>query len=404
MIARIVLLSIASLMLAQIGFQYLDADSPRFSGDATFDSAADAPSAWQDDIEAGLSTNAGVPHGIAPRVSIHPRFVDLGAEIAPHLRDAIWASDDVTAWNPAYPHENETHWIDVGLAARLAAVCTLLTAVLFAMRSWWLRQVRQDLLQMSALLQRSAAANFDVPEYTNHRRQELRELTRALGDLLCRRSGVAEDQSSAFAAFLKLMETHAARLRAIATNVGRWNLRVALIEDIDVFQDVARQFIDSTGQGGADTTPVSVDAYLRDRFLYGVNADDSRIVLRLEAGAAFELPRAALARLIDNLVGNALAHGAPPVEIGTLRGARSWTLSVRDHGAGGAALIDDTAQTASLRASHAVSRDLSAHWGIGLSIVGRLAQRCNAKLKIGDHPEGGLCVRVIVPTDEAQPR
>jgi two-component system, OmpR family, osmolarity sensor histidine kinase EnvZ len=399
--ARIVLLSIASLMLAQIGLQYFEAvDSTSLSGNLAFD-APGAAFMWQDDIEAGLSTNSGHPDGIAPRVSIHPRFVDLGAEIAPHLRDAIWASDAAMERAPAASHDSEPR----SFAAQCAAFCALLVVVglVIAMRSWWLRQVRDDLQEMSALLQRSSLTIGETLEFKAGGRRELHELKRSLGDLLRRRSCIAEDQSSTFTAFLQLMEARAARLKAIAMHVTRWNLRVALIEDVDIFQDVARQFIDTTGHGSADSAPVSVDAYLKDRFHYGVNADDSRIVLRLEAGAAFELPRAALVRLIDNLVGNALAHGAPPVEIRTVRGARNWTLSVRDHGAGGSARLQDNVQVAPPHASLATKQGLSAHWGMGLSIVGRLAQRCNATLKIGDHPEGGLCVRVIVPTDVLQP-
>jgi signal transduction histidine kinase len=108
-------------------------------------------------------------------------------------------------------------------------------------------------------------------------------------------------------------------------------------------------------------------------------------------------------RLVDNLVGNAQAHGKPPIEICTARGPRSWTLSVRDHGEGVAAsLPEGAAPAAPLPASRAASLRLDSHWGMGLSIVRRLARLCNAKLKIGNHPEGGLWVRVIVPMDKAR--
>ncbi len=389
-------------MLAQIGFPYFDTvGSPGLSDKLSLDAAPAASSAWQDDDDIGLSANDARPHGIAPRVSIHPRFADLGDEVAPHLRDAIWAPDVATHWNPSFAHDSDTHWVGAPMLAQFAAAYALLAGLLVALRSWWRREVRNDLQQMSAMLRKSSADIGDAPEFTPGRRRELHDLARSLGDLLCRRNGAVEDESRTFTAFLKLIEARAARLRAIATNIAGWNLRVTLIEDIDIFQDVARQFGNAAGLSENDTTPVSVDAYLKDRFLYGVNADDSRIVLRLQAGEAFELPRAALVRLIDNLVGNALAHGAPPVEIGTARTARNWTLSVRDHGAGGAERLLENARLSPLRASSAAGRDMGAHWGIGLSIVGRLAQRCNATLKIGDHPEGGLCVRMVVAIDDA---
>jgi C4-dicarboxylate-specific signal transduction histidine kinase len=42
------------------------------------------------------------------------------------------------------------------------------------------------------------------------------------------------------------------------------------------------------------------------------------------------------------------------------------------------------------------------HWGLGLAIVSRLAQHCGAKLKLGNHPEGGLWARVIVAMPKAR--
>jgi two-component system osmolarity sensor histidine kinase EnvZ len=37
------------------------------------------------------------------------------------------------------------------------------------------------------------------------------------------------------------------------------------------------------------------------------------------------------------------------------------------------------------------------HWGLGLSVVARLARSCGANLKLGNHPDGGLWVRLVLP-------
>ncbi|WP_321783958.1 ATP-binding protein [Paraburkholderia sp. J94] len=426
MFVRIVLLSIASLMLVQVGLRQFDAGAPFMSGDAAFDHASSASAAWQDDLGADLSASAEST-GIAPRVSIRPHIVDLRASVKPRLRDAVWEADaalaaasrDATAHcttalscMQAFARSIDAR-LNADFAARFAALALAVGACLFALRAWWLRRIRDDLRELTAALRASTCCAASVTSTTSSASapsappafdslRELHGLARALGDLLCRRSGAAQDRSTTFPAFLRQIETHAARLRAYAMNGARWNLRVALVEDIDLFQDLARQFADTAG-GGANHAPVGVEAYLKDRFIYGANASDARIVLHLEAGDAFELPRTALVRLVDNLVGNALAHGAPPVEICTARGPRSWTLSVRDHGTGvGANLPDEGALAAPSLAARAASLGLGKHWGMGISIVRRLARLCNAKLKIGDHPEGGLWVRVIVPMDKAQ--
>jgi len=409
---RILLLWVASLMLAHVGFRYLDADSPFMPGGATFDPASTTQAARQQDVELQLSADIASAHGIAPLVSIRPHFVDLAAGVAPHLRDSIWAPNAVTSANALHLREacssgvarlkKVARRIDARFDVRFAALLLALCALLLALRAWWLQTVRHDLLAMAATLRLAASGAGPAPALV-HRPRKLHGLARALGDLSCRRSGTVEDRSATFAAFLRQIESRTARLRAYAMNVTRWNLRVALVEDIDLFQDLARQFVDTVGHGGANHAPVSVDAYLKDRYVYGANADDARIVLRLDAGEAFELPRSALVRLVDNLVGNAHAHGAPPVEISTTRGARTWTLSVRDHGDGvGASLPEGGALAPPLLASRAASLGLGSHWGMGLSIVRRLARLCNAKLKIGDHPDGGLWVRVIVPMDKAR--
>ncbi|QGZ60021.1 sensor histidine kinase [Paraburkholderia acidiphila] len=409
MFARIFLLWIASLMLVQAGFRYLDVDSPLSFGETAFDPSSPSAAAQQQEAELQLELAAqgASVQGIAPLVSIRPAAVDLGAHVAPHLRDAIWAPHAGASSNDAYLREacssgvtclkTVTRWVDVRLAAHMVVLCV----VLLALRAWWLRTVRHDLLAMIATL-RSAASGTEPPPARVDTPRNLHGLARAIGDLLCRRSGTVEDQSAMFAAFLRQIESRVARLRAYAMNVTRWNLRVALVEDIDLFQDLARQFVDTAGQGGANHAPVNVDAYLKDRFVYGANADAS-IVLRLDAGEAFALPRAALGRLVDNLVGNAQAHGKPPIEICTARGPRTWTLSVRDHGEGtGASLPEGGTLASPALASRAASLGLDSHWGMGLSIVRRLARLCNAKLKIGNHPEGGLWVRMIVPMEKTR--
>jgi signal transduction histidine kinase len=175
--------------------------------------------------------------------------------------------------------------------------------------------------------------------------RDVRRLACTLSELICRHSQALDDQSTALAAFSRQIDARIARLRTRALNVTQWHKRVAIIEDIDLFSNVAGQFIEVTGPGDTDAAHVGVDAYLRDRFIHGAAMDDTRIVLRLNAGADFTLPRNALERLIGNLVGNALAHGAPPVEICTTPGVRTWMLSVRDHGTG----IDESELAAAMQ-------------------------------------------------------
>jgi two-component system, OmpR family, osmolarity sensor histidine kinase EnvZ len=402
---RIFFLWIASLMLAHFGFRYLNSSPPFVSGD-TFDTASGALA--QQDAELDLAADLANAHSIAPLLSIRPHIVDLRADVVPRLRNAVWEQNATTSASAAPLTETcssslsclktAARWIEVRFAALLVA----LGVFLLGLRAWWLQKVHRDLVEVAATLRVATSDTGPIPALAG-RVRELHGLAGTLGCLLHRRSDAVEDRSAAFAAFLQQIESRVARLRVYAMNITRWNVRAALIEDLDLFQDVARQFVDTAGHGSTNHSPVSVEAYLKDRFVYGANADDTSIVLQLNAGDAFRLPRSALIRLIDNLVGNAKAHGAPPIEVGTTRGPRTWILSVRDHGEGlGASLPDGGAPASPVLASRAASLGLGSHWGIGLSIVKRLARQCNANLKIGNHPGGGLWVRVIVPMDTAR--
>ncbi|MEM5371510.1 ATP-binding protein [Paraburkholderia azotifigens] len=407
--ARTVLLSVAMLLAVHVGYRLIESVSltadesppgamqPRtaFAHYATRDDAA--PAADDD-------TN-----GIGPAVSIRPRLVDLGTPVAPSLRTAVWlpaasismpmnalvfaGSESPDMWDDTpFPFADDT---------RFAPLILSLPAALIALSAYWLCQIRRHLRELEQMA-RNADAGGTALRVPDRGVCDVRLLARALNDLMGRHSHALDEQSTALAAFARQIDTRVDRLRARALNVAQWHKRVGFIEDIDLFSNVARQFVDVVGRSETQAAHAGVDAWLHDRFVHGAALDDAKIVLRLNAGADFTLPRNALERLVGNLVGNALAHGAPPVEICTLRGVRTWMLSVRDHGNGISEHDLDAAMRPFMRLTsnepHSENQsERGEHWGLGLSIVSRLAQHCGAKLKLGNHPDGGLWVRVIVP-------
>jgi two-component system osmolarity sensor histidine kinase EnvZ len=389
---RTVLLSVAMLLAVHGGYRLLG-QTPWF--DADTESPVSVP------VRDTYAASFGDTAGIRPALSIRPRIVDLDQPVVSRLASFVWlpapragagdlAALDDTAQEPAAD-------------PRAAPLLLTLPAVLIALCLYWLRQTRRSLHAVARMARESGTSvPCSIPAAAlKAGTGDVRRLAGTFSDLMRRQSRALDDQSAALDAFSRYIDVLVARLRARALQVSHWHKRVAFIEDIDLFSNVARQFVDVAGRGAANAADVSVDAYLRDRFFHGATMGDAKIVLALSAGADFMLPRAALERLIGNLVGNALAHGAPPVEIATSRGARTWTLSVRDHGTGIhdrdlAAVLQPFVRVPSADLHHA-SDQQERHWGLGLAIVGRLAQSCGAKLKLGNHPGGGLWVRVIVP-------
>ncbi len=360
------------------------------------------------------ATAAGEPlraadGGIGPSWSIRPRVVDLGEPVAPDLRSAVWArtgdaSSRAFAGGDACPDDASCDGFPGFLSdTPFATLLLSVAAALSVLRLYWFLQIRRDLHALSAMA-RTFGAGGATWRALEHRVRGLCLLARALSDMMCRHRRSLDDQARALAAFSQQLDARVAQLRARALRIAQWHTRVAFIEDIDLFLNIARQCIDLPGRHSVHDAQTGVDAYLRDRFLHGSTMEDANIALRLGAGADFTLPRHALERLIDNLVGNALAHGAPPVEICTMRGVRSRVLSVRDHGDG----IRDGDLAAATRPFVRLEADDTrradgGHWGLGLSIVRRLAHQCGAKLRLGNHPDGGLHVCVIVPVRRERP-
>ncbi len=412
--ARTVLLSVAMLLAVHLGYRLLESVSLA-ADDSPLSASAGAPqtdasyAAREDTVLDASDTT-----GIGPAVSIRPHIVDLGAPVAPSLRAAVWPGARLPASASTLALTDTTEpdsWDDTpdtpfafAYDTRFAPLILSLPAALIALCAYWLCQTRRNLREL-ATLARSADAGGAALRAPDRGTGELRVVARALNDLMGRHSQALDEQSTALAAFSRQIDARVARLRARALNVAQWHKRVGFIEDIDLFSNVARQFVDVAGRGDMQAARVCVDAWLHDRFVHGATLDDAKIVLRLNAGADFTLPRNALERLVGNLVGNALAHGAPPIEICTTRGLRTWMLSVRDHGKGIHECDLAAAMRPFVRMAPAKAHDdaheknygaLTGHWGLGLTIVSRLAQHCGAKLKLGNHPDGGLWARVIV--------
>lgn len=106
-----------------------------------------------------------------------------------------------------------------------------------------------------------------------------------------------------------------------------------------------------------------------------------------------------LQRVLDNLIDNALQHGAPPVELSlTLAGSGRVAIDVRDHGAG--ILPADRERALEAFAQIEPARATRGHCGLGLAIVRRLIGAAGGSVELLDAPGGGLLVRLWLPLAE----
>jgi two-component system osmolarity sensor histidine kinase EnvZ len=195
--------------------------------------------------------------------------------------------------------------------------------------------------------------------------------------------------------------------------LARLRLRLALLEsdaertglarDADDMERIVAQclaFLRSE-ERSLEAAPLAIAEVLRDE-----------VARHCELGRAIELSvdevakqsRVALSagnlqRLLDNLLDNALQHGAPPVEVALSCAADFVVLRVRDHGPGIAPA--DRARALEAFAQIEPARATGGSCGLGLAIVRRIAAACGGAVSLEDATGGGLAVVVRLPVAKA---
>jgi two-component system osmolarity sensor histidine kinase EnvZ len=100
-----------------------------------------------------------------------------------------------------------------------------------------------------------------------------------------------------------------------------------------------------------------------------------------------------LERALNNLIDNALEHGAPPVWLSARRRGRDLILRVDDRGSG----IPTDTLPAMPGPSRSNDRQRQRHRGLGLAIVERFCQDHQGRLLLLKAPGGGLRAELRLP-------
>jgi len=110
------------------------------------------------------------------------------------------------------------------------------------------------------------------------------------------------------------------------------------------------------------------------------------------------LKRTAMSRLVANLIDNALAYGAPPVQLLTVLSGDRVLLDVADRGAGIPPDQVERLKQPFTRASMARAReDGAAGAGLGLAIVDRIARLHGGSFDLSPRDGGGTVARISLP-------
>ncbi len=145
-------------------------------------------------------------------------------------------------------------------------------------------------------------------------------------------------------------------------------------------QELARQVVQSEeAAAAARGMKIELDSRLRGNDASGGNA-------------AIVGDRAALRALLENLLDNAMRHGAGPVTVRAYRVGAGAVIEVEDRG-GGIAPAERERVFDRFYRGEAASEGGT---GLGLSIVRRIAERHGGAVELRDAPGGGLVVRVTL--------
>ena len=228
---------------------------------------------------------------------------------------------------------------------------------------------------------------------------EIAAVNRGFNTMLWNLRQIEHDRAVLLAGVSHDLRTPLARLRlGLELAHADATTRQGMIADIEEMDRVIGQFLEfARGEQSAALETRDLNALARgvaERY-----ANNGREV-RFAPGALAPFPMrpTAITRLLGNLVDNALAYGAPPVEIRTSSDATNAILEVADRGPGIAAADVDRLKQPFTRATDSRARDDGAPGaGLGLAIVDRIARLHGGRFDLVPRDGGGTIARVTLP-------
>jgi two-component system osmolarity sensor histidine kinase EnvZ len=273
-------------------------------------------------------------------------------------------------------------------------VLLLLAAFLFA------RYLARPLRELTTAVERVGRGEAP-PSLPESGPSEIAAVNRGFNAMTASLRQTEQDRSVLLAGVSHDLRTPLARLRlGVEMGMRDEQLRSGMVADIEEMDRIIGQFLDFARSEAATTLePADLNAIVGgcvDRY---VRAGAS-VAFHPGHVPALPLKSTAISRLVANLVDNALAYGAPPVEVATATDGVHATITVSDHGDGIPRGDIDRLKLPFTRATEARARaDGAAGAGLGLAIVERIARMHGGRFDLLPREGGGTLARVSLPVN-----
>ncbi len=177
-------------------------------------------------------------------------------------------------------------------------------------------------------------------------------------------------------------------------------IKEGLRQDLQDMQHMVDQFIGfvrGTDPAAYRYAPLHLGEWIRERVTswQGAGTAISLSVAEDDEDPCIQGDAVALGRLLDNLIGNALHHGAPPIEVRLRADAREAIIEVADHGPGIAPERRSEALRPFARLDGARTR--TGNVGLGLALADAIARAHGGSLQLDTDASGGLLARIRLP-------
>ncbi|NYT76389.1 HAMP domain-containing protein [Alcaligenaceae bacterium] len=168
------------------------------------------------------------------------------------------------------------------------------------------------------------------------------------------------------------------------------------VQDMQRMVDQFIGFVRGSDPGSYHFSPMLLNAWLEEQVMAWESAG-SPVSLTSQPAQALHVNADALSlgRLLDNLISNALNHGAPPVELTLDESDGFAVITVTDHGPG----ISPERRAEALRPFSRLdeARTRTGSVGLGLALADTIARAHQGTLTLGEASSGGLLIVIRLP-------